>query len=179
MNLFSAVMNEPLFQPTVNDKDNMSAAVRLAVKEAGLTKEIADKTKGERSRSALVIKNIPIGVGADKVEKFFEGFGNVAECEVKNTIAVVEFDMSRAAKRAAKSVRGRDDNPLGKGAPLLIDWASKDWKEEQEKMETGEEVKKEAEENEAFYGEGEQNDADKYQVEPEEETTARLKWKGG
>ena len=55
----------------------------------------------------------------------------------------------------------------------MIDWASKDWKNEQNeiKKEVGEEGD---DENEAFYG-GPEDSGNKYQVEPEDESTIFVK----
>merc|ERR1712071_78325 len=128
------------------------------------------------------LKNVPPGVSAEAFKNFFQSFGTITDFELKNLVGTVEFEMSRAAKRAANSVRGREINPLGSGPPLLVDWAAKDWRDAQTNLEAAEagapekvasEVK-----NEAFYGEAEPVEKSQKRSEmgePEEETTIYVK----
>merc|ERR1711937_941567 len=128
-----------------DNKNNLSAAVRLAIGESMVTKDLQTTKEKERSRKALVIKNIPIGIDEKSFREFFISFGNIIDFSYQNPIATIEFEMARAAKRAAKSIRLKTDNPFGKGPPLLVEWASKNWNQE-----IKDEVQQKSE-NEAFY----------------------------
>ena len=157
-----------------NSKEKLSAAVRLAIAETSLIaadaentdsskKESTEKSSNERSRNTLIIKNIPVASSEEKIRSFFSSFGSIAECSYnqKKLSCIIEYDMSRAAKRCCKNIRSRDKNPLGKGPPLLIDWASKYWKDEPEKDESAmEDTKSEKTtkiEDEAYFPSAEEN----------------------
>jgi multiple RNA-binding domain-containing protein 1 len=67
-----------------------------------LLEKKTDRTKCIRSKSILLVKNIPFSMDKDELKELFERYGKLIRTEISpfNTLGLLEFEKERQAKKA-------------------------------------------------------------------------------
>jgi len=140
-------------------KDADNVAVRLALSETQLIVETKQwlkdegvrldafeekKSKTIRSKTVIIVKNIPFNTEEAELRRLFVKLGSLGRIVLppSRTMALVEFIESSVAQRAFKSLAYKKF----KHVPLYLEWAPSDIflieKKPEVKMENSEEKKK-------------------------------------
>lgn len=142
------------------DRESDNMAVRVALGEAELIKQTREDlekegidfdVKNARSKTMILVKNLPKNTEENEITNLFSEYGNLGRVIIprSKTIALVEFLEQNDAKSAFRSLAYKSFKHI----PLYLEWAPvvKQMKKKEEIVKLPEPIEKESNESAVLY----------------------------